>query len=161
MSCAMQCNIKASEKGEPILHWELPHSVPCGCDTMHQMFNQGLNIDHLECDDCPSEDESDAPSLVPHHLSKSVSSSEPEHDKFGEDPWDDLEFMTHQCNSIKISHILSEPIENPHDCEDDLNNVIGTHVHRVTPHNGNIYRPQSIDDSTMDLKLSKVACESP
>jgi hypothetical protein len=104
---------------------------------MHQLFNQGLNVDHSECDDCPSEDESDAPSLAPHYLSKSVSSSESEYDEFGEDSWDDSEFTTYRCNSAKISHIPSEPIENPQDYEEDLDtiiidstvDVIGTCIH--------------------------------
>jgi hypothetical protein len=127
---------------------------------MHQMFNQGLNVNHLECDDCPSEDESDAPSLTPHFLSKSVSSSESEYDEFGEDPWNNLEFTTYQCNSIKISHIPSEPIINPHDYKNELDDVIGTCIHRVTLSKENVYHPKSIHDDTVDLKLSKIACES-
>jgi hypothetical protein len=119
ISHAVLCDAKASEKVGPILHWEIPHSVPYGCDTIHQLFHQGLYVNHLECDDCPSEDESDAPSLTPHCLSKSVSSSESEYNKFGEDPWDDSEFTTYRCNSIKISHIPSEPVINPHDYEDE------------------------------------------
>jgi hypothetical protein len=95
MSHAAQSNVKVFEKSEPILHWELPHSAPCGCDTIHQLFNQGLNVDHSECDDCPSEDESDVPSLVPRYLSDSESSTGLEHDEFGEDPWDDSEFTTY------------------------------------------------------------------
>jgi hypothetical protein len=167
MAYAAQSILKASEKSEPILHWELPHSVPCGCDTMHQLFNQGLIVDHSECDDCPSEDESDLPALAPHYFSDSDSSTGLEYDKFGEDRWDDLEFTTYRCDIIKVSHIPSEPIENPHDYEEDLDDtvidstgdVIGTYIHRVTLDDENIYHPTSVDDSIVDLKLSKLACE--
>jgi hypothetical protein len=47
-----------------------------------------------------------------------------EYDEIGEDPWEDLEFMTYRCNSIKVSHIPSEPMENSHDCEEDLDDII-------------------------------------
>jgi hypothetical protein len=165
MSCATQCNDKASEKVEPILHWETPHSMPYGCDAMYKMFNQGLNINHRECDDCPSEDENDAPSLAPNYLSKSVSSSESEYDKseydeFGEDPWDKSEFTTYRCTIVKVGHIPSEPIINPQDYEDELDNVIGIHIHCVTLSKENVYQPKSIHDNTVDLKLSKIACKS-
>jgi hypothetical protein len=79
MSHAMQCNNKEQDKVEPTIHWERPHSAPCGCDVMCKMFNQGLNVNHLESNECSSEDESDAPSLAPHYLSNSVSSSESEY----------------------------------------------------------------------------------
>jgi hypothetical protein len=105
MSHTAQSDVKVLEKGEPILHWELPHSAPYGCNTMHQLFNQGLKVDHSECDDCPSEDESDIPAFAPHDFSDSDSSTGLEYDKFGEDPRDDLESRTYCCNSIKVSHI--------------------------------------------------------
>jgi hypothetical protein len=124
MSHATQCDSKKQDKVEPTIHWERLHSMFCGCDTMDKMFKQRLNVDLLESEDCPSEDESDAPSLAPHHLSNSVLSSESEYheseyDNFGEDPWDESEFMTYQCNSVKVNHIPSEPTINPHDYEDE------------------------------------------
>jgi hypothetical protein len=88
MSYAGQSNTKAPEKSEPILHWKSTQLVMCGCNTM-QLFNQGEE----ECDDCPTEDESDIPALAPHDFSGSDSSTGSEFDKFGEDPWDDLEFQ--------------------------------------------------------------------
>jgi hypothetical protein len=164
MSHTTQCDNKVQEKVEPILHWERPHSAPHDCDTMYEMCNQGLNINHLESDDCPSEDESDAPSLPPHCLSNSVSSSESEcdeseYDEFGEEPWDESEFTTYRCNSVKVGHIPSQPTINSHDYEDEMNNAAGIRIHCVTLSKENIYQPKSIHDNTVDLKLSKIACE--
>jgi hypothetical protein len=166
MSHAAQCDCKEQNKVEPTIHWERPHSMAYGYDFMYEMFNQGLNIDHLESEDCPSEDESDATSLAPHHLSNSVSSSESEYDeseygKFEEDPWDDSKFLTYQCNSVKVSHIPSEPTINPHDYEDESDNTAGLCIHCVTLSKENIYQPKSIHDDTVDLKLFKIACEVP
>jgi hypothetical protein len=81
MSYNAQCNAKAPDESEPILHWESSQSVPYDCDIM-QLFNQGEE----ECDDCSSEDESDTPMLAPRDLSDSDSSTGSEHYKFREDP---------------------------------------------------------------------------
>jgi hypothetical protein len=133
MSHAAPCNNNVQEKVEPIIHWERLHSAPHACDTMYKMFNQGLNINHLESDDCPSEDESDAPSLTPHYLSKLVSSFESEYNEFGEDPWHtSAEFTTYQCNGVKVGHIPSEPTKNSHDYEDELDKIAGILIHCVT-----------------------------
>jgi hypothetical protein len=105
MSHTVQSDDKMEEKVWPTVHWETPHSVQHGCDTMYTMFNEGLNVNRLESDDCPSEDESDAPSLTPHCLAKSVSPSESECDEFDEDLWDTSEFTTYQCNT----HLLNQP----------------------------------------------------
>jgi hypothetical protein len=58
-------------------------------------------------------------------------------------------------------------MRNPHDYEEDLDDiivdstgdVIGTHIHRVTLDDENIYRPTSVDENIVDLKLSKLAYE--
>jgi hypothetical protein len=103
MSYAAQSNIKASKKSEPILHWESPHSALHGCNTMI-IVHQGLNVDHSECDDCPSDDENDMPALAPCYFSDSDSSTGLQYDKFGEDPWGGSEFTTYRCNSVNVSH---------------------------------------------------------
>jgi hypothetical protein len=48
MPHVVQCDNKVQEKVEPIIHWERPHSAPHGCDTMYEMFNQGLDVNHLD-----------------------------------------------------------------------------------------------------------------
>ena len=162
MSYAGQSNIKALKKSKPILHWESTQSVPCGCKTM-LLFNQGEE----ECDNCPTEDASDILALAPCDSSDSDSTTRLEFDEFGEDPWDDSEFATYRCNSAKVSHIPSEPVRNPHDYEEDLDDiivdctgeVIGTYVYQVTLDDENIYRPTSVDENIVDLKLSKLAYE--
>jgi hypothetical protein len=160
VSCATQSNIKAYIKAlkmsEPILHWESTQSIPNGCKTM-QLFNQGEE----ECDN------SDALAIVPHDSLDSGSTTSTDFDEFGEDPWDDSEFAIYRCNSVKACHIPSEPVKNPHDHEEDLNDIIvnsngdvvGTYIHRVTLNNENIYQPMSIDENWVDLKLSKLAYE--
>jgi hypothetical protein len=105
--------IKALKMSEPILHWESTQSIPYGCKTM-QLFNQGEE----ECDS------SDAVTIVPHDSSDSGLTTSTDFDEFGEDPWDDSEFATYQCNSIKICRIPSRPVKNPHDHEEDLNDII-------------------------------------
>jgi hypothetical protein len=144
MSYTEPCNAKAIK---PILdpmsaHWESAQSVPYGCKTM-QLFTQGEE----ECDD------DDMPTIVPHDPSDSGSTTSMDFDEFGEDPWDDSEFLTYRCNSVKVSHIPSEPVRNPHDYDEDINDividsagdVVGTYIHRVTLVDENIYQPnQSI-----------------
>jgi hypothetical protein len=127
---------------------------------MDTMFNQGLNINHLESDDCPSEGESDAPSLVPHYLAKSGLSSESGCDEFDDDLWDASEFTTHRCNSVKVSHIPSEPTINPHEYNNKLDNVTGVCIQCVTLSEENVFQPKSIHGDTVDLKQSKMSCES-
>jgi hypothetical protein len=142
MSCAGQSNGKALEKSDSILHWESTQLVPYGCNTM-QLFNQGEE----ECDDCSAENDSDTPALAPRDFSDSDSSTGSEFDKFGEDSWDDSELATYRCNSVKVSHIPSEPMRNPHDYEEDLDdiivyssgNVIGASIHRLTLVDANIF----------------------
>jgi hypothetical protein len=101
-----------------------------------QLFTQGKE----ECDD------SGTPTLALHDSSNSGSITSTNFDEFGEDPWDDSEFATYRCNSIKVSHIPFEPMRNPHDYEEDLNDIIvdsagdvvGTYIHRVTLDDKNI-----------------------
>jgi hypothetical protein len=141
---------------EPIVHWESTQSMPYGCKTM-QLINQGEE----ECDN------SDALTIVPHDSSDSGSTTSTDFDEFGDDPWDDLEFATYRCNSGKICRIPSKPMKNPHDHEEDLNDIIinsagdivGTYVHRMTLDNENIHQPTSIDENIVDIKLSKLAYE--
>jgi hypothetical protein len=162
MSYAGQSNVKALKKSEPILHWESTQLVPYGCKTM-QLFTQGEE----ECDDCPTEDDSDIPALAPHASSNSGSTTSLNFDEFGEDPWDDSEFATYRCNSIKVGHIPSEPVRNPHDYEEDVDDIIvdstgdvvGAYIHRVTLDDENICRSTSVDENIVDLKLSKLAYE--
>jgi hypothetical protein len=69
---------------------------------------------------------------------------------------------------VKVGHIPSEPMRNPHDYEDELNDiivdsagdVIGACVHRAMLDDENVHRPTSINENTVDLKLSKLAHES-
>ena len=68
---------------------------------------------------------------------------------------------------MRVSHIPSEPVRNPHDYDEDLNdivvdsdgNIVGTYLHRVTLVDENVNQPTSIDANIVDLKLSKLAFE--
>jgi hypothetical protein len=111
MSCAELSNAKAIK---PILqpmsaHWESAQSVPCSCKTM-QLFTQGEE-EHID---------DDTSAIVPQDPPDSGSTASVDFDEFGEDPWDDSEFATCRCNSVKVSHIPSEPVRNPHDCDEDF-----------------------------------------
>jgi hypothetical protein len=48
--------------------------------------------------------------LAPHDSSDSGSTTSTDFDEIGEDPWDDSEFVTYRCNSVKVIHIPSEPV---------------------------------------------------
>ena len=56
-------------------------------------------------------------------------------------------------------------MRNPHGYEEDLDDIIvnstgdiiGTYIHRVTLDDKNIYRPTSVDENILALKLSKLA----
>jgi hypothetical protein len=80
-----------------------------------------------------------------------LSSSESEYNEFDEDPWDTSEFTTYRCNSAKVSHIPPEPTINPHDYEDELDNVTGIRIHCVTLSEENTYQPKSIHGDMVDL----------
>ena len=56
-----------------------------------QLFTQG----EVECDD------SGILTLAPNDSSNSGSTTSTNFDEFGEDLWDDSEFITYCCNSIK------------------------------------------------------------
>ena len=157
MSYAEPSNTKAVKSiVKMTAHWESAQSVPYGCKTM-QLFTQGEE----EIDD------DDMSTIVPHDPCDSGSTTSMDFDEFGEDPWDDSEFATYRCNSVRVSHIPSEPVRNPHDYDEDLNdividsdgNIVGTYIHRVTLVDENVYQPTSIDANIVDLKLSKLAFE--
>ena len=135
-------------------HWEVSQSVPYGSKMM-KLFAQ----DEEEIDD------DDMSTVIPCESSDSSSTASVDFDEFGEDPWDDSEFAIYRCNSVRISHIPSEPVQNPHDYDEDLNdiimdpdgNIVGTYIHQVMLVDDNIYRPTSIDANMVDLKLSRLA----
>jgi hypothetical protein len=90
MSCAEPSNTKAVKSiVKMTAHWEASQSVPCSCETM-QLFTQGEE----EIDD------DDVSTIVPRDSSDSGSTTSLDFDEFGEDPWDDLEFAVHRCNSV-------------------------------------------------------------